>query len=206
MREVVLKVHHIPIPELIQLAKMVRSRFIEHADVFPNPPISLPSLKQEIEALASCEQEMIARNYSKKLERDSHAAAVVSDLKLLRIYVSQVANGNETIINMAGMGLKRPSTSTSHTPPISILSLTPLKEAGAIRIMIKKERLHRGIIVEINRDLHGGGEWKEVSTHSESNIKIRGLTSGELVWVRVRAIATRGRMTDWTAPQSVRVT
>jgi ABC-type protease/lipase transport system fused ATPase/permease subunit len=69
----------------------------------------LSHLEQEIEALESCEQQMIARNFSKKMERDRHAAAVVSDLKQLRLYVTTVANGNETVVNMAGMTLKRPT-------------------------------------------------------------------------------------------------
>jgi hypothetical protein len=205
MRQVVLKVHHIPVPDLIQIGKMVCSKMIENAGIFPNPPVSLTKLNEEIERLELLQQEMISRNYGKKLERDACVETVAQHLKNLTSYVQTIANGSETIASMAGMYFKRPPTRVKEVTPIELISVEWLKELMALRIMVKKNRTHRGIIVQLNYDLPGGGEWKEAGIYSEWNIRVHDVQRGAMVWVRARAIATGGRMTDWTPPVSTRV-
>jgi len=205
MRQVVLKVHHIPVSELIQIGKMVCTRMTENTATFPDPPVSLPGLMREIEQLESLEQEMISRNYGKKNQRDACAASVAGQIKNLTPYVERIAAGNETIVSLAGMYFKRPPTQVQEVTPIELLSVEWVKELTALRIMVKKNRTHRGIIVELNDDLPGGAAWKEAGIYSGWNIRIHDVKRGAVVWVRARAIATRARMTDWTAPVSARI-
>ncbi len=205
MQPVALHLRHLPVSELLMRGGKILSSLRRHPDVFTDLPVSLDYLEQILTDLSLAEQQMSARNYSVRSKRDNLVAELKLKLNVLASRVAIIANDDVGIYLMAGMDLKRPSVRSAAVPPVSIKWLKTGMMEGTVNLMVKKERIHHALQVQLSYDITEPDNWQDCAFTSTSRIMLRNLTSFSEVWVRVRGLCTAQRMTDWTPPMMVKV-
>ncbi|HRO44023.1 MAG TPA: hypothetical protein PL009_14400 [Flavipsychrobacter sp.] len=205
MQPIALNLRGIPVSSLLTRARHILKSIRQHPDVFTNLPVSLDVLEERLDQLSKAEQQMMARNYSNKSQRDAAEQDVKRMLKQLANHVSNIAEDDTTIIMMAGMEMKKAAVKSLAVPPVSIKWVRTGMSEGSVKLMVKRERVHRALQVQISYDLSNPNGWQEQHYGSDSRIILHGLTPLSKLWVRVRGLCTAQRTTDWTEPVGVKV-
>lgn len=114
--------------------------------------------------------------------------------------VESEAKGDTTMLAATGYPLASAST-PSTTPPGQIfnLTLTAGDHEGTLDLTFDPEALAKTYEVQLTSVHPVDGPWTTMAQITTSSTTLTGLTSGQRVWVRVRAIGSNG-MGAWSDP------
>jgi hypothetical protein len=171
-----------------------------NASIFDAPPISMPTFRTQINELESAQINTYDRAKSATIIRNQKRAIIKASLVTLSWYVNSVSNGDEAIMNLAGMAAaaRGPYRYDSIDKPKNLRGFSPY--TGAVKIRWSVVSNAAAYIVEYCSDPATDTEWKNCFNNRSANAEMGGLESGKKYWFRVRAIGARGLMSDWSDP------
>jgi hypothetical protein len=103
MKKVALKIKDIKTEQLVLQARNIHDCMASNASIFDAPPISMPTFRTQINELESAQINTYDRAKSATIIRNQKRAIIKASLVTLSWYVNSVSNGDEAIMNLAGM-------------------------------------------------------------------------------------------------------
>lgn len=169
---------------------------------FANPPVTLFMLETHIEALETAQQNVtggVGGTVGTNI-RNAARKVVEADLNELANFVENVAKGDVTVINKAGMpaktiGLRQYDTLAT---PVDVKATSPLE--GTVKLRWKGARNAGNYAVEHCPDPLTGTQSQNGNYNRASNVVIGGFLTGKKYWFRVRAMGSSSMMSDWSDP------
>ena len=185
---------------LLALAKAVAAAFAANPKLFTAPVPSLLVFNSDIAALDAAETATQTRAPGSVEARDAKRTVVEEDLRKLRAYVQQVADADEAnaamIAKEAGMGVAKVRSSGKQN-----LTAKPSKKgSGAVDVVAKAPAGRASHEWEVSTD--GGKTFTAAPSTLQAKTTLIGLTPGQIVLVRHRAV-TKAGSGDWSQTVSV---
>jgi hypothetical protein len=176
--------------ELADTADAVHTAMVAAAATFNAPTPSMPTLATDNAALRAAIAARLALENSLKTAVQVEAAAaevVRNDLTLEMSYVEIKANGNATIIALAGMGVRKDATPVGSMPKVQNVKTTTSDFAGKLDWMCSPVAGVKAYIIQkCTGDPAVEANWSHADISSKSSGTLSGLTAGK-IWIRVIA-------------------
>jgi hypothetical protein len=131
--------------------------------------------------------------------KDAAIAALVTLANQLAAYVDITAAGDETKILSAGLSVRSAKAPQTVPNQVMNLSLTSGDNAGALDVHWDSLDNGKSYEVQTSPDPFTPTSFVTADTVTKSSTTLTGLTSGNRVWVRVRAINSAGKGA-WSDP------
>lgn len=193
--------------ELGGLARIIHERLGEHADVFPEPPVSVEALGALVEDYGEKLRARQSRATTDVIALKQSRTALEGALRVLGGYVNLVAGGSAIIVEKSGF----PSFATVRARDFSApaapadLRLRHL-QTGAVLARYRPARRHGTNEVQITTgDPNDESAWQNHGYYAGGRAELTGLPPGAIIWVRVRTVGLRGVMGAWSDPAQIRV-
>jgi hypothetical protein len=159
----------------------------------PSFPQPVPSLQKVLAAAIALEQaETNANTGQKGLKalRNQKRSALAGLLNQLKAHVEAVANDDSdhvvSIVESSGMNVAAPSH-----PPKAHFSVRPGRLSGSVRLaMLAAAKV---AMYEWQMSTDGGQTWKRLPPTLQAKTTVTGLTPGQTIWFRGRAVTRRVR-------------
>lgn len=208
MLDVVLDTKDLSVPELITKIRAISVAARGKTD-FATMVTWLTALEGKLDLLAAEEQNLRNAENAVKAQtviRDAQLAAVKGDLSTLASDLGKHATGEEVILDIGARLKDKPAPRPAPDTPTG-LELTMGDEDGELTGQCNGQP---GMVdyYEIQYTtadpLQPGTTWQFADTSKRSTFEIKGLPSGQKVWIRLRAINTAGK-SNWCDPACKRV-
>jgi hypothetical protein len=188
------------VPALITYADGI-VKALSNNPSFPSPTPSLATVLQAIDELQTAETAALARTKGAAATRNQKRHALVLLLQDLRADVQSAADANADnaapIIQSAGMAVRK----TAVRPP-RVFAAKPGAVSGSVHLVAHAAARRASYEWEYSTDL--GKTWVSMPVTLQAKTALSGLTPGETVLFRYRAV-TRSGEGDWSQPQSLLV-
>ncbi len=165
----------------------------------PNPPMG--TIETHVEELVEAEEKVLTRAPGSVASRDEKYDQVLDDVHTLQGYVQELADESAdeqsatTIITTSGFDLKINGVRVK--PPLEAKNT---KVSGTIKLIAKAAASRASYNWQQSND--NGTTWADLPLTLKANTTVSGLTPGNRVTFRVRAITVDGTG-NWTQPVSV---
>ena len=188
---------------VVSLANQVKTAMTGNAN-FTTPNPTLVALGAAITtATAKVAAQKAAQLAAKQAteDRDTALTTLESLLNQEASYVENVTGGDPVKIASAGMSTKNPAAPVGALGQVQNLSLSAGDNAGRLDMNWDPVRGAKNYEVQSSIDPNTDANWKLIDTSSASKLTLTGLTSGQRVWIRVRAKAPK-KVNDgaWSDP------
>jgi hypothetical protein len=188
--------------ELVASANTVKTAMTGNAN-FPTPNPTLAAFGTLITTATT----KIAGYNTKKAEaetaladRDAALAELRGSFTLLGDYVQNASGGDAVKIESAGMDVRAAAAPVTMTQVLD-LAVTEGDSAGTLDSMWSPVTGARSYEIQTTTaDPLVEANWAFKKSSSKSRATLDGLTSGSKVWVRVRAVGTRGSVGAYSDP------
>jgi hypothetical protein len=162
---------------------------------FPTPNPALALITTQADATQKAYDTSLTRIRGSAGIMHTELKKLTIDLKLLAAYVENVANADpdnaESIINQAGMMVKKPSVRKPKT-----FSADPGKAPGSVLLNTKAEK--GGVyLYEMTTDPNTASSWTVISTDNKVKFTKTGLSSGIRYYFRV-AVVVKSVQGSWS--------
>lgn len=194
----VLNMSKLSVPAKINKARLILNAITANAAVFTNPSPSLADIGNSITELETAWQEAEDKAVSKKTAMRDKEAELLKTMNDVANYVEAVADGDESIIHLATLQVKR--------PPFRVRSEFEVLygvDSGSVVVRLKAVK-RAAYVWQYTKDLSSNAVWQEAGTTLTSKTTISGLTPGVNYWFRVAIIDKAGRH-EFNAPISLMV-
>jgi hypothetical protein len=140
------------------------------------------------------------------IEKDRCLKEVLEQLMVMAFLVDVLAKGNESIIVAAGFTVRKAPNSYTALAQPTILKLENEKESGVAYLELEKVEGATNYGIE-KRIVVGGvpGPWTNGDYTSAATKLLENLTPNSDYEVRLRAIGSKGLVSEWSSIVSVRV-
>ena len=169
-----------------------------NAAIFKSPPIAFTVVSGHVVDLQAAETTAQTRTKGTAAARDAKKLIVIADGKQLHAYVQQLVNASPedalTIANVAAMSLR--VSPSKHKSDLAVKHVT----SGTVKVVAKASKAARAHDWQYSAD--GGKTWTQVPPTLAARTTITGLTPGQTVVFRHRAITKTGA-SDWSEPVSL---
>ena len=189
--------------DVVSLANQIVTAMTGNANfTTPNPTLaSVTTLKTT--AAAKVAAQKAAQLAAKQATEDRDAAIVDLNTALtsLASYVENTSGGDPVKIESAGMSVKAPNAPIGPLDQVQALSITAGDNAGRLDLQWEPVRGAKSYEVQSSTDLNVATGWTLIDSCSGSKLTLTGLTSGQRIWLRVRAKAPK-KVNDgaWSDP------
>jgi hypothetical protein len=141
------------------------------------------------------------------IEKDKCLKDVLDQLTITAFLVDVLANGDESVILAAGFSIRKAPTNYTYLAAPIILKAENEKAPGVAKIEIEKVAgaTNYGIEKRIIVDGQPAGAWTNGEYTSSAKTTIENLQSNTDYEFRLRAIGSKGLVSEWSAMVSVRV-
>ncbi|RYZ55802.1 MAG: fibronectin type III domain-containing protein [Sphingobacteriales bacterium] len=190
---------------LVAFGNQVVAQMRAHQDIFLSPPVDLDTLEADLQALQ--EHEQLLRNraggHSIRVKRDDMVIKVKASLEYLSYYVMIVAQGEESVISMAGMSVrgKGPLKYETILAPVN-LRVTHTGNSGAVSLRWEPVFNARQYAIEYCLGEPEAGNWvsgdysggcfflkKNLPVRRQANFRVMSLgAAGKSGWSQVVSI------------------
>jgi hypothetical protein len=192
----VLNMSRLSVPAKISKSNLVLSSIKLKPDVFKNPSPSLEVVKTTIDELEAAWKESEDGGNNKKNTMRDKEAALLKIMNDVANYVEAVADGDITIIHLAGLEAKKMPTRVQNEFEVKY-------GKGSGTVVVRLKALPRAAYVwQYAKDSISNGTWVDAGTTLTSKITISGLAVGVTYWFRVAVIDKVGR-SEFNAPISL---
>ncbi len=179
--------------DAISLANQIKTAMTGNANyAMPNP--SLTAIGTLITtATAKVAAQKAAQQAARQAtdDRDVAIAALNTGLDSLASYVQNTSGGDAVKIASAGMSVKAAPVSLGLLDMVQNVSITAGDSEGRLDLQWEPVRGAKNYEIQTSNDPNVPANWKLVDTSSGSKLSLEGLTSGQKIWVRVRAKASK---------------
>jgi len=169
---------------------------------FPNLPVGLPALGTLITTaqtkLTAADNAAAAAKLA-TADKDTAIAALIAAAMQDVGYVDLTANGSESMILSAGLPVRAARVPQTVPAQVVNFSVTAGDNAGELDAHWDGMDNAKSFEVQISADPFTEATWKTADTVTNSKVALTGLTSGAKIWVRVRAINSKGKG-PWSDP------
>lgn len=124
-------------------------------------------------------------------DRDEVIRELCGMITSLGSYVENITDGNAVKIQSAGMSVKSVPSAYGVLAQVGNLAVTAGDDDGVLDLTWNPVRGRTSYEVQVCPDPITPANWRSGTPCSRSRKTIRGLTSGQRMWVRVRAIAPK---------------
>jgi hypothetical protein len=205
MATVALKMSKLNPAALLVLANRIHEQMSTNAGTFATPYVTMVVLLTQIDGTALAVQNCIGGGKITRAIRKQEVTKLKKMLSDLARYVQSVSDGEETVINLAGMEIKTrgPRKYESINAPegvVAKLTFTP----GVVRVSWKAVRTVTNYEIQWCPDPLTEDGWKKATTSTASRTLVEGLPSGQIVWFRVKGFSAAGE-SAWSAVTNSRV-
>ena len=192
---------NVPDVEAIQLCNNLKTALTGNAN-FPTPPVTLVAFGTAITTgqtkLTAADNAQAAAKQA-TADKDLAIAAMGSLAMQLVSYVDTTANGDESKILSAGLPVRAGRAPVSLPGQVMNLSLTVGDNEGSLDVHWDAQDKVKSYEVQVSPDPFTPTSYVTKDTVTKSSATLTGLTSGAKVWVRVRAINSKGKGA-WSDP------
>lgn len=194
MDKIKLNVTKLSPEQLVSLANNIKTAMTGNANyTTPNP--SLASLGTLITtAQTKIAAQVTAANAAKLAtsDRDAASTALGDALKTLASYVENTSGGDKVKIESAGFEVRGPSSSIGDLTQVLNLAVSEGDNDGELDAQWDRVYGAKHYEVQTSVDPITAGSWVLKMSASKTRCTISGLTSGQRMWVRIRAIGAAG--------------
>jgi hypothetical protein len=163
--------------------------------IFGAPPVNLKDLDTQVDELEQAQIDTFFGGEKETLIRNQKRKKLENSLKKLGLYVSQLSDGDATVIHKASMLAKgKPSKLTNILTKPVILRADSI-QSGKIRLNWKKVAHARIYSVEYCEDLTQG-KWQNAGSCTATRNTVNGLDKSKEYWFRVTALGINGMVSD----------
>jgi hypothetical protein len=169
---------------------------------FPTPNPTLPALQDAGDNLEQAEREVRDTRQEAKAKttiRNNKEDDLDRLMAKMVAYVTTVSDGDEEIIESAGMDVRdEPGTSTTPAQPAA-LSATAGDNDGTMDLSWDPVVAATSYVIEASPDPPTATSWGHHGVSTKSTFTVPGLTSGTRLWFRVAAVNPNGQ-SPWSDP------
>jgi hypothetical protein len=201
MAKVKLNIKSLPDAQIIQQCTNIKTAMTGNAN-FTTPVPALAAFTTLINTaqtkLTASENAQTAAKQA-TADKDTAIVALLAAATQLATYVDLTANGDEAKILSAGMQVR--ATATPSTPPATVMDLfiTAGDSAGEVDLQWDPVNSAKSYEVQTSPEPMTASSWSPQATVTKSRTAVTGLTSGQRVWARVRAVNPAG-LGPWSDP------
>jgi hypothetical protein len=124
-------------------------------------------------------------------DRDAAMLALETALTSLASHVENVSGGDRVKIESAGMSVKSVAAPIGQLEQVQNVSITAGDSEGRLDLQWDPVRGAKNYQIQTSTDPNVPTGWSLKDTSSASKLSLTGLTSGQKVWLRVRAKASK---------------
>jgi hypothetical protein len=201
MGKIKLNLRNMGASEKIQFARQIVTAMNGNPN-FPTPDPALANVTTDANTLEAAYNEAnVARQEATAKASAQDDKESLLDLTLMKLanYVENVSNGDETIIQSAGMSVRSKPAPIGPLGIPAALSATAGDIEGQIRLIFERVYGAKAYIIEISPDPPTPTSWKQVTISTKSSYTVTDLVSGTKYWFRVAAIGAAGQG-PWSDP------
>jgi hypothetical protein len=182
-----LNMNKLSVPAKINKARLILNAISNNPIVFVNPNPNLTFVKISIQELESVW--LMAEDSSKKTRLRNKEANLIQLLCDLVNYVESIADGDESIIHLATLDVKRPLFRLR-----SAFEVMYGNDSGSV--------VYVAYVWQYTKDISSSATWQEAGVTLSNKTSINGLTPGVTYWFRAAIIDEKGKQ-DFIAPISL---
>jgi hypothetical protein len=203
MAKVKLSLARLSPDELLSLANQIKTALTGNAN-FPTPNPALTALATLITTattkVAAQKAAQLAATQA-TADRDAALLALMQCLTSLGSYVENTSGGDRVKIESAGMPVKAAAAPVGPLDQVMNVSITAGDSEGRLDLQWDPVRGAKNYEIQMSTDPNVTTGWSLVDTSSASKLTLTGLTSGQKIWLRVRAKAPK-KVNDgaWSDP------
>lgn len=185
----VLKISHLPVPDLIQRARQIVVQMTGNAN-FTTPSPTLANITGAANAAETAYEAALDGGKTLKAVARAKEQVLRNLLTLLASYVDNVSQGDTIKILSSGMFVKSPAT--AHVVPAQpvIVKAVPGVHSGEVRIRVN--RVAHANTYKVEANIGDGGVWQLAGIFTQSKMVIDSFTPHSVIRVRVTAIGPGG--------------
>jgi len=169
---------------------------------FPNLPVTLAAFGTQIGAAQTkltASDNALAASKLATADKDTQIETLIGMAMQIVGYVDLTANGDETKILSAGLSVRAQRAPQTIPTQVVNLSVTAGDNAGSLDAHWDPPGNAKSYEVQTSPDPFTDATWKTADTLTNSKVTLAGYTSGAKIWVRVRAINSKGKG-PWSDP------
>jgi hypothetical protein len=201
MAKVKFTLKNVPDVEAIQTCNNLKTALTGNAN-FPTPPVTLAAFGTAITTgqtkLTTAENAQATAKQA-TADKDLAIAAMAGMAMQIVGYVDTTANGDESKILSAGLSVRAGRSPVSAPSQVMNLSLTAGDDDGSLDVHWDAQDKVKSYEVQVSPDPFTTTSFVTKDTVTKSSVTLDSLTSGSKVWVRVRAINSKGKGA-WSDP------
>ena len=188
--------------ELVAFASVVKTAMTGNANfTTPNPTLAaLNTLITALQTKIATYNTALAAVDPALADRDTAEVALRGGLTSLAAYVDNISGGDRTKIESAGMSVRANNTPLGPMPQVLNLILEASEFEGALEAHWDPVRGAASYELQTSVDPVTGSSWAFKDISSSSAIHLNTFTSGDKMWVRVRAIGAESNKGPWSDP------
>ncbi len=194
--------------DLAALSRVIHERFVQHADDFTMPPVTVEALGALVEDYA---EKLVARQTraaADVLALKQARTALEQALRVLGSYINGLARGSANIVEKSGFPSFETARTRDFSPPSAPdeLRLRHLTKSGEVLARYRPARRHSMNEVQITTGAPSDDSaWQTHGYFPGGRAELTRLPPGVVIWVRVRTVGLRGVMGAWSDPAQIRV-
>jgi hypothetical protein len=189
--------------DVVSLANQIKTAMTGNANfATPNPTLTVVGT-----AITTATNKVAAQKAAQQAakqatdDRDAAIIALIALLTSLVSYVENITGGDSVKIESAGMSVKAPNAPVGPLGQVQNLSASAGDEAGRLDLQWDPVRGNKGYEIQTTSDPNVASSWQLVASCSGSRWLLENLTSGQKLWVRVRAKAPKkANFGAWSDP------
>jgi len=173
---------------------------------FTNLPVTLAAFGTQIgtaQTKLTASDNALAASKLATADKDTEIETLIGMAMQIVGYVDLTANGDESKILSAGLSIRAQRAPQTIPTQVVNLSVTAGDNAGSLDAHWDPPGNAKSYEVQTSPDPFTDATWKTADTLTNSKVTLAGYTSGAKIWVRVRAINSKGKG-PWSDP-SVKV-
>jgi hypothetical protein len=201
MAKIKLNLNRLNPDEIVGLANQIKTAMTSNAS-FPTPNPTLTALGTLITTASTkvAAQKAAAQSAQQATtDRDAALDALRAGLTLEAAYVENASGGDPVKIQSAGMGVRAPNAPVGPLGQVQNLSLSASDDEGGLDAQWDPVRGAKSYEIQECADPITSAGWHSVTPSSKSRATLTGLTPGQRLWARVRAIG-KGTPGAWSDP------
>ncbi|HSU55507.1 MAG TPA: hypothetical protein VLT36_15740 [Candidatus Dormibacteraeota bacterium] len=169
--------------------------------VTPNPTLaSATTVKNTLQTAINDYNAALAAAQVKLAAREAAEVAFNATFTLLGAYVDNVSGGDRTKAESSGMSVRADVAPVGPLTQVLNLVLTAGDNEGTLDAAWDSTRGANSYEAQTSADPVSGTSWVFKTVASKSSITLDGLTTGNRVWARVRAIGANNSKGPWSDP------
>lgn len=187
--------------QLLQKANDIKTAMTGNAS-YTTPIPTLTVLGTSITASQTKLNEWFAAQNTaqqKTTEKNALLDTLRAQLTQLAAYVEAASGGDAAKIQSAGMDVKAANAPLGLPGQVLNVSLTAGDAEGQLDAAWDRDRAAKTYEIQISVDPITGTSWQNRPSVTRSSATLTGLTSGQKIWVRVRAVGAAGHGA-WSDP------